>query len=63
MQGLIDTLKAGKPPAPLAKTAAAGAAEVLYGLGSAIGTDDGTELPAAYLQLAAYLDAGCLPAP
>ena len=31
-------------------------AEVLYGLGSAIGTDDGPELPAAYLRLAAYLD-------
>ena len=33
-----------------------GTAEVLYGLGAAIGTDEGTELPAAYLHLASFLD-------
>ncbi len=32
-----------------------GAAEVLYGLGAAIGADQGTELPAAYLHLSRYL--------
>ncbi len=36
----------------------AGVAEALYGLGSAIGVDDGPELPAAYLRLSAYLDVG-----
>ena len=37
-------------------TAEEGVAEALYGLGSAIGTDGGPELPVAYLQLALYLE-------
>lgn len=53
---LVTELQAGKVPDPIAGAAQAGAAEVLYGLGSAVGTDEGTELPAAYLQLAHYLD-------
>ncbi|HZP20474.1 MAG TPA: tetratricopeptide repeat protein [Bauldia sp.] len=56
IRDLLADLKAGKKPAPIAATAQQGAAEVLYGLGSAIGTDEGTELPAAYLQSAHYLD-------
>ena len=40
----------------IAATPAEGVAEVLYGLGSAIGTDEGSELPAGYLRLAVYLD-------
>jgi tetratricopeptide (TPR) repeat protein len=53
---LLAELKDGKTPEPIARAAQLGAAEVLYGLGSAIGTDDGAELPAAYLQLAHFLD-------
>ncbi len=56
VRDLLTTIKVGKKPPPLATTAATGAAEALYGLGSAIGTDQGPELPAAYLRLAIYLD-------
>ncbi|HMN87714.1 MAG TPA: tetratricopeptide repeat protein [Bauldia sp.] len=55
---LLASLKAGITPEPMAATAAAGAADVLYGIGSAIGTDQGMELPASYLQLALYLAPG-----
>ncbi|HVY20366.1 MAG TPA: tetratricopeptide repeat protein [Bauldia sp.] len=54
---ILADLKDGKDLPPLATTANAGAAEALYGLGAAIGVDDGPELPAAYLRLSAYLDA------
>ncbi len=51
----LDKLKAGKPLAKLVTTAQDGAAEVLYGLGSA-GSTQGDELPAViYLRLALYL--------
>ncbi|WP_128560963.1 tetratricopeptide repeat protein [Methylobacterium crusticola] len=51
----LDKLKAGKPLAPLIGSAQEGAAEVLYGLGSA-GTSQGDELPAVvYLRLALHL--------
>jgi len=53
---LLTDLQAGKTPEPIARSAQIGAAEVLYGLGSAIGADDGAELPSAYLQLAHFLD-------
>jgi thioredoxin-like negative regulator of GroEL len=56
MKVLMNALKSDQPVAPLAATPQAGAAEVLYGLGSAIGLEDGAELPAAYLQLAHYLN-------
>lgn len=52
---LLDELVAGKDPGPLVSSTVEGAAEVLYGLGAAIGTDEGTELPAAYLHLSLYL--------
>ena len=52
---LLDQLLAGKDPGPLVASTVEGAAEVLYGLGAAIGTDEGTELPAAYLHLSLYL--------
>ncbi len=57
---LLADIKAGKPMPPIATDARTGVAEVLYGLGSAIGTDDGPELPAAYLRLSAYLNASPL---
>lgn len=51
----LDRLKAGKPLGRLINTAQEGAAEVLYGLGSA-GSTQGDELPAVvYLRLALYL--------
>ncbi|MER2264558.1 tetratricopeptide repeat protein [Methylobacterium oxalidis] len=51
----LDKLKAGKPLPRLINTAQEGAAEVLYGLGSA-GSTQGDELPAVvYLRLALYL--------
>lgn len=55
---LLADIKDGKTLPPLATTVNAGVAEALYGLGSAIGVDDGPELPAAYLRLSAYLDPG-----
>ncbi|MEM8813821.1 MAG: tetratricopeptide repeat protein [Pseudomonadota bacterium] len=56
-QGLAD-LAAGITPAPLVRSAQEGAGEVLYGLGSAIGTNQNgaDELAATYLHLALYLD-------
>lgn len=56
IKALLADLNAGKSPGPVVTTPREGAAEVLYGLGSAIGTDEGAELPAAYLQTAYYLD-------
>ncbi len=55
---LLAQLESGLTPAPVAESATEGAAEVLYGLGAAIGTDQGTELPAAYLHLSRYLKPG-----
>ena len=53
--GLLASIESGLTPPPVATTPVEGAAEVLYGLGAAIGTDQGTELPAAYLHLSRYL--------
>lgn len=53
---LYDQIKAGTKPEPTAPTVDAGIAELLYGLGSAIGIEDGAELSAAYLRLARYVD-------
>ncbi len=51
----LEKLKAGKPLGKLVANAQEGAAEVLYGLGSA-GSTQGDELPAViYLRLALYL--------
>lgn len=52
----LDELNAGKQLAPLAKTPAAGAAEALFGLGTALGRQGGEEIGLVYLQLAVYLD-------
>ena len=49
-------IKAGKKPAPLVRTAQEGAGEVLYGLGSALGGENGgADLATIYLRLANYL--------
>ena len=51
----IAELKAGKKLPPLIDTPQAGAAEVLYGLGAALGRRGGEDLGLVYLQLALYL--------
>ena len=51
----VNELKAGKKLAPMVDTPQAGAAEVLYGLGSALGRRGGEDLGLVYLQLALYL--------
>ncbi len=56
VRDLFDEIRSGKPLKPAVSTMEQGAAEALYGLGSAIGTDEGPELPASYLRLALYLD-------
>jgi tetratricopeptide (TPR) repeat protein len=55
MKMLLAEIRIGGTVAPLAAGPKDGVAEVLYGLGSAIGLEDGPELPAAYLQLAHFL--------
>jgi len=52
----LAAIDAGKQPAPLVSDAQAGAGEVLYWLGSAIGRDGYIALSTVYLQLALYLD-------
>ena len=51
----IAELKAGKKLPPLVDSPQAGAAEVLYGLGAALGRRGGEDLGLVYLQLALYL--------
>ena len=48
-------LKAGKKLPPMIDTPQAGAAEVLYGLGAALGRRGGEDLGLVYLQLSLYL--------
>ncbi len=52
---LLADLKDGTALSPALTTAAAGVAETLFDLGLVIGTDDGPELPAAYLRLSTYV--------
>ncbi len=51
----LDQLAAGRQLPMLSDTPQAGAAEVLYGLGAALGRRGGEELGLIYLQLALYL--------
>jgi Flp pilus assembly protein TadD len=51
----MDKLREGKSLAPMVETPQAGAAEVLYGLGAALGRRGGEDLGLVYLQLALYL--------
>jgi tetratricopeptide (TPR) repeat protein len=52
----LDDLKNGKKLAPMVKSAAAGAAEVLFGLGTALGRQGGEDIGLVYLQLSIYLE-------
>jgi len=51
----MDKLEHGKRIPPMIDTPQAGAAEVLYGLGAALGRRGGEDLGLVYLQLALYL--------
>jgi tetratricopeptide (TPR) repeat protein len=51
----MAAVKAGKQLSPLADTPQTGGAEVLYGLGAALGRRGGEDLGLVYLQLALYL--------
>jgi tetratricopeptide (TPR) repeat protein len=51
----LNQVKGGKALAPLVETAQLGGAEVLYGLGAALGRRGGEDLGLVYLQLALYL--------
>ena len=55
IEGLKAEIEAGKMPAPIIASPQAGAAEFLYGLGSAMGRDGGEDIAAFYLQLALWL--------
>jgi tetratricopeptide (TPR) repeat protein len=54
----MDSIKANRRIAPLADNPQTGAAEVLYGLGAALGRRGGEDLALIYLQLALYLQPG-----
>ena len=51
----MDEIKDGDKLAPLVDSPQAGAAEVLFGLGTSLGRQGGEDLALAYLQLAIYL--------
>jgi tetratricopeptide (TPR) repeat protein len=51
----MDELKGDEKLPPLVETPQAGAAEVLFGLGTSLGRQGGEDLALAYLQLAIYL--------
>ncbi|MET0444977.1 MAG: tetratricopeptide repeat protein [Pseudorhodoplanes sp.] len=52
----IKEVESGQKLPPLVQNAQAGAAEVLYGIGAALGRRGGEDLGLAYLQLALYLE-------
>ena len=51
----MDEIKGGEKLRPLVESPQAGAAEVLFGLGTSLGRQGGEDLALAYLQLAIYL--------
>ena len=51
----MDEIKDGEKLPPLVDSPQAGAAEVLFGLGTSLGRQGGEDLALAYLQLAIYL--------
>ncbi|HVT55193.1 MAG TPA: tetratricopeptide repeat protein [Xanthobacteraceae bacterium] len=54
----MEQLNAGKHLGLMVKSPAAGAAEALFGLGTALGRQGGEDIGLVYLQLAVYLDPG-----
>jgi tetratricopeptide (TPR) repeat protein len=55
-RALLKAIQDNDKLEPVIGSAQMGAADVLYGIGAAIGTDQGPELPGAYLRLSAFLD-------
>mgnify|MGYP001766556398 CR=1 FL=1 len=55
ISALKTEIESGATPAQIVVTPQAGAAEFLYGLGSAMGRDGGEDIAAIYLQLALWL--------
>jgi len=55
IEALKADIQADRIPGPIVSTPQAGAAEFLYGLGSAMGRDGGEDIAAMYLQLALWL--------
>jgi len=51
----MNEIRAGEKLSPLVDSVQAGAAEVLFGLGTSLGRQGGEDLALAYLQLAVYL--------
>ncbi len=56
IMALRAEIQAGKKPDQVVSTPQAGAAEFLYGLGSALGRDGGEDIASMYLQLSMWLD-------
>jgi len=56
VEDALADLKAGKKLAPMIRTPAAGAAEALFGLGTALGRQGGEDVGLVYLQLSLYLE-------
>jgi tetratricopeptide (TPR) repeat protein len=56
VKSIVDDIEAGRSPAPFVRNAPAGAAEVLFGLGAALGRQGGEDLGLVYLNLALYLE-------
>jgi tetratricopeptide (TPR) repeat protein len=56
IDAVVAEIEAKRRPAALVTSAQAGAAEVLFGLGSALGRQGGEDIALVYLNLALYLD-------
>ena len=56
VDAVVAEVEAARQPVPLVRSAQAGAAEVLFGLGSALGRQGGEDISLVYLNLALYLD-------
>jgi tetratricopeptide (TPR) repeat protein len=56
VESVVAEIDSGKAPGPLLRTPQAGAAEVLFSLGSALGRQGGEDIALVYLNLSLYLD-------
>ena len=56
IDAVVAEIEATRQPAALVRSAQAGASEVLFGLGSALGRQGGEDIALVYLNLALYLD-------
>ena len=56
IDSVVAEIEAGRTPTMLVRSAQAGAAEVLFGLGSALGRQGGEDIALVYLNIALYLE-------